>query len=251
MFMKNCNKISIITVTKNSQKTVEGTLKSFIRQQYKKKELIIIDGMSADKTISIIHKYKNIISKIIMERDKGIYDALNKGFKSAKGDIIGILHSDDKYHNKNVLSKVMNIFNNKNVDLIHTNVKIKYKDFKRNFNSKNSFKNRDFSRGLMPPHTGIFFKKKILNKIGYFDLRFKYAADLDFIIRCFNKKEIKKKYYNMQSVNMLSGGKSTKNFINIIKQNIECIKILNKNKINYNTFNFLFSKILNRLSQIL
>ena len=55
----------------------------------------------------------------------------------------------------------------------------------------------------------------------------------------------------MQSVNMLSGGKSTKNFINIIKQNIECIKILNKNKINYSFFNFIFSKILNRLSQIL
>lgn len=90
-----------------------------------------------------------------------------------------------------------------------------------------------------------------MNKIGYFDLRFKYASDLDFIIRCFNKKEIKKKYYNMQSVNMLSGGKSTKNFINIIKQNIECIKILNKNKINYSFFNFIFSKILNRLSQIL
>ena len=123
--MISYKKISIITVTKNSQKTIEKTIKSFISQDYKNKELILIDGKSSDKTISIIAKYRNKISKLITEKDKGIYDALNKGFKNSKGDIIGILHSDDKYNNEKVLSKIMKVFNNKNVSLIHTNVEIK------------------------------------------------------------------------------------------------------------------------------
>ena len=82
-------------------------------------------------------------------------------------------------------------------------------------------------------------------------MKFKYAADLDFIIRCFQKKKIKKKFYNIKSVNMLSGGRSTKSFVNIIEQNIEWLKILNKNKIKYNIITFLFYKFINRLSQII
>ena len=249
--MKTYKKISIITVTKNSQKTIGSTIKSFIKQDYKNKELIIVDGKSSDKTISIINKYKDKISNIIIEKDKGIYDALNKGFKNSKGEIIGILHSDDQYNNEKVISKIMGIFNNKKVSLVHTNVDIKYKKFKRIFLSKKQFKNQDFSRGLMPPHTGIFFKRKILNQIGYFDLKFEYAADLDFIIRCFKRKEIRKQYYNIKSINMLSGGRSTKNFVNVIKQNMEWFKILNKNKIKYNIISLLFYKFINRLSQII
>ncbi len=249
--MKSYKKISIITVTKNSQNTIESTIKSFIKQDYKNKELIIVDGKSSDKTISIIKKYKDKISKFITEKDKGIYDALNKGFKNSKGEIIGILHSDDQYNNEKVISKIMRVFNNTKVSLVHTNVDIKYKKFKRIFLSKKQFKNEDFSRGLMPPHTGIFFKRKILNQIGYFDLKFKYAADLDFIIRCFKRKEIRKKYHNIKSINMLSGGRSTKNFVNVIKQNIEWFKILNKNKIKYNIITLLFYKFINRLSQII
>ena len=143
------------------------------------------------------------------------------------------------------------MFEENKASILHTNVLIKYKNFERNFYSKNKFTNRDFSKGLMPPHTGIFFKKKILKQIGYFDLKFSSAADLDFIIRCFNENEIKKKYYNIKSVVMLSGGKSTKNFINILNQNIECLKVLKKNKIKYNLYNFLVFKIINRLSQII
>ncbi len=248
--MKPYKKISIITVTKNSQDTLEKTIKSFFKQDYKKKELIIIDGKSYDKTIAIIKKYKKKLSKVIIERDKGIYDALNKGFKNAKGEIIGVLHSDDQYNNQKVLTKIMREFEDKNVSLVHTNVEIKYSKFRRNFRSKIKFKNKDFSHGLMPPHTGIFFRRNILNKIGYFNLKFKYTADLDFIIRCFNSKKIKKKYYNIKSVNMLSGGKSTKNIINILKQNIEWLKILKKHKIKYNLISFLFFKFINRLSQI-
>ena len=243
-------RISIITATKNSSKTIDRSIKSFFKQDYKEKELIIIDGNSTDKTIFKVKQYKNKISKLLIESDKGIYDALNKGLYYAKGDIIGILHSDDKYHNKYILSKIMKKFNNSDVSLIHTNVNIHYKKIIRQFTSKNSFDNKDFSKGEMPPHTGIFFKKEILSKIGNFDIKYEYASDLDFIIKCFNYKKVKKKYYNLLTIDMYSGGKSTKSLLNILKQNIECIMVLKKNKINFNLFVFFLFKLINRISQI-
>ena len=125
-------KITILTVTKNAEINIEKSINSFLSQNYDNKELIIIDGFSNDNTINIINKYKKKICKIISEKDDGIYDALNKGFKYANGDVIGILHSDDYYFDNDSLTKVMRIFNNENLSIVHTNVKMKYKKiFKR------------------------------------------------------------------------------------------------------------------------
>ena len=90
-------KISIITITYNSAATVEDTIKSVVMQDYPNVEYLIIDGKSKDATLQIAEKYKDKISKIVSEKDKGLYDALNKGIKHATGDIIGMLHSDDLY----------------------------------------------------------------------------------------------------------------------------------------------------------
>ena len=244
-------KITILTVTKNAEINIEKSINSFLSQNYDNKELIIIDGFSNDNTINIINKYKKKICKIISEKDDGIYDALNKGFKYANGDVIGILHSDDYYFDNDSLTKVMRIFNNENLSIVHTNVKMKYKKFLREFKSLKNFNDIDFSKGRMPPHPGIFFKKKILNLVGEFDMSFNFASDLDFIIRCFKnipRKEIR--HLNFFSVVMKSGGKSTNNIINIYKQNIECVKVLEKNNIKFNKYDFILSKIVNRIKQI-
>ena len=244
-------KISIVTVTKNSEINIEKSINSFFSQNYDNKELIIIDGLSTDNTLKIIDKYKNNIYKIVSEKDSGVYAALNKGFKFANGDVIGILHSDDYYYDDNSLSKVMNIFNNNNLSIAHTNVKINYKKFSREFKSSKNFNDIDFSKGRMPPHPGIFFKKKILELVGSFDLKFDFASDFDFIIRCFKnipREEIRN--LDFFSVVMKSGGKSTSNILNIYKQNIECMNILKKNNIKFNRFDFILSKILNRIKQI-
>lgn len=88
-------KISIITITYNSEKTIEETILSIINQNYQNIEYIIIDGGSKDNTLNIINKYKTKISKVISEPDNGISDAFNKGIREATGDIIGIINSDD------------------------------------------------------------------------------------------------------------------------------------------------------------
>ena len=88
-------KISIITITYNSERTVEETLKSVISQAYPNLEYIIVDGASKDKTLDVVAKYKDSIARIISEPDKGIADAFNKGIRMATGDLIGIINSDD------------------------------------------------------------------------------------------------------------------------------------------------------------
>ena len=89
--------ISIITVVYNGEKTIEQTITSVSEQTYKNIEYIIVDGKSTDGTMQIVSKYKGKIAKIICEKDKGIYDAMNKGISLAKGDIIGLLNADDFY----------------------------------------------------------------------------------------------------------------------------------------------------------
>ena len=103
-------KFSIITVSLNSDKTIEKTINSVINQNYNDIEYIIIDGCSKDNTINIIKSYKSAIDVIIIEKDDSLYDAINKGIKIATGDIIGILNSDDHFNNNNVISNISKEF---------------------------------------------------------------------------------------------------------------------------------------------
>ena len=119
------NKITIVTVVKNSIDKVERCIQSVINQNYDNIEYIIIDGGSNDGTVDIINKYRDKIDKIIIENDNGIWDAMNKGLKIANGDIVGFLNSDDTY-NQNTLKIVNNYFNNFKIDFIYGSVK-KYK----------------------------------------------------------------------------------------------------------------------------
>ena len=117
----NSLKISIITVVYNNEETIQDAVKSVLSQSYKNIEYIIIDGKSTDNTLKSIQKYKSRISTIISEKDNGIYEAMNKGVKIAKGDVIGILNSDDFYNNNNVIEDVMNCFK-MNKDIVFGNL---------------------------------------------------------------------------------------------------------------------------------
>ena len=88
-------KISVITICYNCEKTIEKTIKSVLEQKYNNIEYIIIDGGSQDDTLAIIKKYSDKITKLVSERDKGIYDAINKGIELSKGEVIALLHGND------------------------------------------------------------------------------------------------------------------------------------------------------------
>ena len=118
-------KISVITATYNSAKTLRDTLNSILAQTYPDIESIIVDGASKDGTMDIVREYEPRFEgrmRWISEPDKGIYDAMNKGIQMASGDVIGVLNSDDFYHDERVVEDIVNAFEQKNVDCIYGNL---------------------------------------------------------------------------------------------------------------------------------
>ena len=147
-------KVSIITVTFNSARTLHDTLNSVLKQTYMDIEHIIIDGASKDDTLKIVREFSHI-SKIISEPDKGIYDAMNKGIQLASGDAIGILNSDDIYSTDTIVSEIAQIFiNNPHIDAVYGNISY-FKTGEENkivrlWQSK-SYYNNFFEKGLEYP----------------------------------------------------------------------------------------------------
>ncbi|MBK7667437.1 MAG: glycosyltransferase [Sphingobacteriaceae bacterium] len=217
-------KISIITVTYNSASTIEQTIQSVLNQSYRNIEYIIVDGVSTDGTLDIINKYYSQIHKIVSEKDKGIYDALNKGIDLATGDVIGILHSDDFYMSSNVIENVANSFNQNQCDALYANLYYVDKDdtdkIKRKWHSGN-YSEGSFLNGWMPPHPTFFVKKEIYNKLGKFDLQFTSAADYELMLRFIHKNKIKLAYLNEFIVKMRVGGKSNVTVKNRVTANME------------------------------
>ena len=178
------NKISIITVVKDSSKTVEKTIQSLISQKYENLEYLVIDGKSTDGTLKILDKYKENISLLISENDKGIWDAMNKGVSLAKGDIIGFLNADDTY-SENSLSIVNDYFNKKEIDFLFGSVeKYKLMHGYKPWKIKWSF-------GFYTSHSvGFFIKTKKHREVGYYNNQF-LSADLDFFYRMIVKFKLK------------------------------------------------------------
>ena len=177
-------KISVITICFNSESTIEKTIQSVLKQNYKNFEYIIIDGGSTDNTINIINKYKSKISKFISEKDRGIYDAINKGINLANGEIISILHSDDRFFDDEVLNNIIKSFKEENtIDCVIGNTLIvKSNKILRKYSSKN-FKNWMMYFGISPPHPSTFIKKKVYDKIGLYSSDYSIAGDFEFFLR--------------------------------------------------------------------
>ena len=192
---QNNNKklITIITVVKNGEATIERCIKSVLNQNYNNLEYIIIDGKSSDGTKDIINRYKNHITKIIIEDDNGIWDAMNKGIKNANGEIVGFLNSDDYYFD-NALETVNNYFSKNNIDFLFGSVQ-KYK-------LMHGYRPWliNWSFGFYTSHSvGFFIKTKIHKDVGLYDTKF-ISADLDF-------------FYKLISINKKIGLSSKKNEI--------------------------------------
>lgn len=218
-------KISIITATFNSQEFIEDAIKSYINQTFTDKELVIIDGKSTDGTLEILANKNQYINTLISEKDKGIYDALNKGVNLAQGEIVGILHSDDFLAHENVLELVNRKFTeNPNLDAVYGD--LQYVDRRnpekviRNWVS-GDYDINNFKKGWMPPHPTLFITKATFKKFGVYDLSYKSAADYDLILRFLFKNQLKAAYIPEVLVKMRVGGLSNKSLQNRINANKE------------------------------
>ena len=216
----------------NGKENIENAIQSVLRQSYKNIEYIIIDGGSTDGTLDIIGKHKDKIAKFVSEKDKGIYDAMNKGLRLAEGKVIGILNSDDFYAYDQAIEDVILEIKNKKADACWGD--IVYVDAKKTdkvlrYWKSSDYKEGKFERGWMPPHPSFFVRKEIYDKFGKFDVGFRIAADYELMLRFLKKDRIKTCYLPKILVKMRVGGESNKSVKNIIKANIECCKAWEKN----------------------
>jgi glycosyltransferase len=226
--------VSIITATYNSQETVLDTLLSVASQSYPDIEHIIIDGLSTDRTLEIIKQNASRISKIISEPDKGIYDALNKGIKTATGDIICFLHADDIFADNQVITDVVNLMKQNDTDAVYADLQYVSKsntDRLIRYWKSGYFSKKKLKRAWMPPHPTFIVKKKIYDNCGLFDINFKISADYDIILRFLGVCNISVAYLPRVTVKMRIGGKSNASIKNIILKMLEDKKALQKNKL--------------------
>ena len=227
-------KVTLITVTLNSEKFLEDAIRSVMEQDHHDIEHIIIDGLSTDGTLAIIDKYKDHIAKWVSEKDNSMYDAINKGMKMATGDIIGTLNSDDMLAGQDVISSIVALFKKENVDVVygdllyvdqHNPDKVirKWKGGKFNVNK--------FRFGWMPAHPTFYFSRSLLDKCGYYETHFFTAADYEFMTRYLFYFKASAVYIPKLVVKMRMGGLSNGSLLRRLRANRRDYLAMKKNKI--------------------
>lgn len=222
--MEDTLKFSIVTVVYNGEKTIEQTILSIINQSYKNIEYIIVDGNSEDKTLEIIERYKDKITKIVSEKDNGLYDAMNKSFNLATGDYIWFINSGDEIFTSYTISDIVKKIEKENIlpDIMYGRTAL-YNNNKELIKVPRVPKKIDsytFTKGMPVSHQGFIVSKKIVE---YYNLNYKSASDQDWIIRLLKKT---RNVFNLEMIvsKYILGGSSYKNFLLNWKERLKIIK---------------------------
>lgn len=228
-------KVSIITATYNSEKTLRDTIESVMSQDYSDIEYIIVDGKSKDHTLDIVQEYRNRIATVVSEPDKGIYDAMNKGIRLATGDLIGILNSDDFFIDAHVISQIVEAFEEEpSLEGVHANLYYVKQDepskVVRHWVSS-EYKPGSFFKGWHPAHPTLYLRREVYQKYGLFDLNFPLAADFELMLRLFECKRIRTRYLDFTMIRMRLGGATSKDYSNLKKNTRECIRAFQCNNL--------------------
>lgn len=225
-------KISIITVCFNSEEFIKDAIDSVLNQTYSNIEYIIIDGGSSDRTVEIVKSYGSKITKFISEKDKGIYDAMNKGINNSTGDIIAILNSDDFYDNPNVISNIVECFLMNNPDGVYGDLNVVYRDdvsrVKRQYLA-DKFNVNSLAYGIMPGHATIFLKRELFTKFGIYSLNYPISADFELLVRFLYANKIKLQYLPQIVLKARTGGVSDNSFFTKLKISKEIIRACKEN----------------------
>ena len=212
-------KVSIITVAYNSEKTLGDAMLSVLRQTYKDIEYIVVDGLSKDGTLDVIKSFEPKFGdrlRWVSEKDRGIYDAMNKGVQMATGDIVGILNSDDFMTDETVIERMVSQFPTECGAVygdVHF-VKEGSEDKCHRYYSGRIFRPWLVCIGYLPPHPSLYVRRELFEQYGYYDASLRISADFELIARLNYKNHVPMKYLHIDFVTMRMGGESTRNLRN-------------------------------------
>lgn len=208
--------ITVVTVVYNGQDSIRDTIESCINQSYPNVEYIVIDGASNDSTTEIISKFQNSIAYFLSEPDSGIYDAMNKAIKVAKGEWINFMNCGDVFVNNDVLHLIADAISKdkSNADIIYGNTIFKFKDF---FLKQKPMDLNRIKREMAFCHQSSFVKMNII-KSDNFDLKYKLSADFEMMNRFYYQNKIFKYVDQYISVFDQTDGSTLRNFKQSIKE---------------------------------
>ena len=245
-------KISVITVSYNSAETIGHTLRSVREQTYVDIEHIVVDGGSTDNTLAVVAAEGQHVAKLVSEKDKGIYDAMNKGIALASGEVVCFINADDFYASTSVLRDVAAAFENAGVDSCYGDLcYVNQTDptrVVRYWRSKD-FVPGSFEAGWCPPHPTFFVRRSVYERLGGFDLSFKIAADFELMARYLEAARITSCYIPEVLVKMRLGGTTNRSLSNIFKQNAEIRRALSKIGRRSSLVSFVLNKLVTRAIQ--
>lgn len=227
-------KVSVITAVYNGENTVAEALDSVFSQTYQNIESIVIDGKSTDRTMDVLGARSGKISRLISERDNGIYDALNKGIRVATGDVIGFLHADDLFEDCHVIERIAQAFDDPNVDAVYGDLVYVRRENPLHvirYWRSGVFRPYLLSRGWMPPHPTFYVRRSVYERFGSFDLSYKIAADYESILRYLGAGGVKCGYIPDVLVRMRVGGVSNRSISTILRKSREDFRALRSHKI--------------------
>ncbi len=209
-------KLSVITIVYNNVKDIERTMLSILNQTYINIEYIVIDGASTDGTLDIIKKYNNRIANLISEKDKGIYDAMNKGLAVATGEYVLFMNSGDEIYENTTVEKIFSTA--PNADIYYGETEMFDENWQslgqRRHKAPETFDWRSFKYGMNISHQAIYIKRSLTES---YDLKYKYSADIDWIIKI-AKKSTKIVNTRLYVAKYLVGGMSKQKHCESLKE---------------------------------
>lgn len=242
--------VSIVTACFNSVTTLADTLASVAQQQGVTIEHLVLDGGSTDGSREMLRSRPWPGRLLIEEPDRGIYDALNKGFDRATGEVVGLLHADDVFEHPQVLAHVMAAFEDPTVDALYGDmVYVRRQDLSkvvRNWRS-GQFRHSALRWGWMMPHTTVFMRRATWQRLGHFDLSYRIGADYEHMLRLLTNPSFTIRYLPERLVRMRVGGLSNQSIMSRISMNREDLRAIRKHQVG--GIHTIVAKVLRKLPQ--
>ena len=245
-------KISIVTAVYNRSATIRETLESVRRQSYPDVEHIVQDGGSSDGTLAIVRSNSSAAVRLESERDRGIYHGINRGIRRARGDVIGLLHSDDVFHSDEIVARVAAMLSDSSLDGAYGDlVYVAADDPSRviRYWQSGEYTPEQLRRGWMPPHPTLYLRRSVFARHGLYDTDFRIAADYEAMLRYLVRGKVRLGYLPEVMVRMRVGGESNRSLGRILRKSREDYRAIRRHDVG--GIGTLLSKNLGKVSQFI